>query len=939
MPGAFDDLVPKAAAPAPALRIGAFDDLTPKAAPPPSPRPAKPGLAEQAKTDFLAPMKGAFDDLIRDVAPPKTLPAAPKSLGAFATQAAGNVGKNLKSVADVANLAVSPISGVVNTISAPIERATRPPPDPIFGQKPGLNVGAALMGLGPEGRVGAVRVPRIPEAPVTEAAKAVPRAKAPAAPKDTALAIPEKPATTGGAFDDLVPKKPVEGIQRTVAKIFAPSTLSEEAGATARISRRVQATRQLEADQAANTLLKHESKVGNLPVEQQRSLIQYVEGRSKQPKLRLADPKMQAAADTMRDVYGGYRKRIEYALGEDGPTFINDYYSHLWKEKPSQVADTLNTFMSRQGSGRSLKARSIPTIEEGIAAGLTPRVENPIQATILYAQNMSRYLATHDFQNELENAGQLKWHAPGQQPAGWAPIDGIRSERARGGFVPEGSNTGDYVGGILQKRYAPEDVARIYNRAYSRGFESGDARDVWVGMREASNAMTMLKLGLSGYHGLTMANEAVISEAARGVGAAARGKFGTAAKALGGAVAAPVRSAVRGQRMGRELLGVRAPDAFSEKVNAAYVRSGGRLKMDQIYRARASGSFYQALKRGTLKRELGDAAKRIYGDNPSMLDRAKGVIDLAGDTIQAVSAPLFEDYIPAVKRGAFAHHMEDFLHENPMASQDAIDHYATKLQDTIDNRFGELVQDNMFWHRQMKQLAHVIMLSPGWNIGTVREIVGGLADMPGSAKSLIRGKGISMRTGYVAALAGVTALEGAIITYLATGSAPKGRDFLAGRTGGTDVTSGEPERVMLPGYQKDVYAVTEAVHNGSAGVLQELNNKLNPALSTAIDELSNKDWRGLPIRRPPGVAPSPEDPSPMDDVIERFSPISIGQLGKRKVGTNIPAAAAVLGVRPAPGYITSPERTEALRTKYNTLDWRKKLKADARAKARLENGQ
>jgi hypothetical protein len=60
---------------------------------------------------------------------------------------------------------------------------------------------------------------------------------------------------------------------------------------------------------------------------------------------------------------------------DEGPTFIRDYYTHMWKEAPQVVEGRMA--MARQGSGRNLKARSIPTLQEGIDAGLTPVDREP----------------------------------------------------------------------------------------------------------------------------------------------------------------------------------------------------------------------------------------------------------------------------------------------------------------------------------------------------------------------------------------------------------------------------------------------------------------------------------------------------------------------------------------------------------------------------------
>ena len=581
---------------------------------------------------------------------------------------------------------------------------------------------------------------------------------------------------------------------------------------------------------------------------------------------------------------------------------------------------------ARQGSGRSLKARSIPTISDGIAAGLTPRIENPIENTMAYARNMSNFLATHDIQNELKDLDYAKFYKPGEQPAGWTPLKGIMTQKTAA-YLDK--TTGEPAGHQLQL-FAPDAVARVYNNFISKGLEGTELGPFWKAARHAANGLTMLKLGLSTFHLSTMSNEGIISEVARGFQAASRGKLGEAAKAIGGAPAAPVRSYMRGMKMQRQLLDVAPSDAMSKAVNDAFVKSGGQLKMDPFYRTRASGSFFNAIEKGTFKRELSDAVGKLTEGTPYA--RGKGAVDLAANIIQSTAAPMFEKFIPAIKRGAFASRMEDFLEANPGAPQEVIDKYAIKLQDSIDNRFGELVQDNLFWHRQMKQMAQILLLSSTWDLGTIREIGGGLKDLVPSMKGVIQGKGITDRTAYVAALAATTALENGIATYMKTGTAPHGRDFMAYRTGGVDASSGQPERAMLPGYQKDVYAFG---YNFPLHILDESANKLNPALTAATGILTNKDYRGLPLFRPQGVAPIAGEPTMMDFALDTLMPISM--TGGKKRGSNLSGFERnVLAAKPAPGYIQSPERQAQLRTKFGTKAWKARIRSDRRQQQSLE---
>ncbi len=161
------------------------------------------------------------------------------------------------------------------------------------------------------------------------------------------------------------------------------------------------------------------------------------------------------------------------------PNFITDYYSHLWKEKPTIVAEKLGT-ASKQGSGRSFKVRSIPTISDGIKAGLTPKFENPIEATMAYSQNMSRYVATHDMLNEMKGQGYVKWYSPGSKniPKGWVPLDGIMTKKVAPvsvgtakASIPKGSNTGQPLAtGRPRMRPACSTIssARAWRKATAR---------------------------------------------------------------------------------------------------------------------------------------------------------------------------------------------------------------------------------------------------------------------------------------------------------------------------------------------------------------------------------------------------------------------------------------------------------------------------------------
>ena len=711
----------------------------------------------------------------------------------------------------------------------------------------------------------------------------------------------------------------IEGTKDAFEKLLSPTTVGKESKATEQVIRRASGESNLVHEKAADKLIQHNKELANLPVPHQRALVDAIENG-----LTPTDPKQAAAAKDIRQVYDGWKNRVTQVLPKSSvPNFINDYYAHIWKDKPSVVGEKMGAY-SKQGSGRSFKQRTIPTISDGIKAGLTPKFENPVETTMAYSQNMSRFVATHDMIQELKTQNYLKFYQPGSKniPKGWVPYDGILTKKTA---VTKAGKP------INMQAYGPQNATRVFNNFISKGMDQGDGRPFYQAARAAANGMTQMKLGLSTFHLGTIANESMISDYARAFRAASRGELKTAAKALIKAPTAPVTSYMRGMKMQRQLLDKQMPDATSKAVNDAFVRSGGTLKMDPFYRTRASGSFYNALQKGTFKSEAKAAADQIYKGTP--WEKAKGVVDLAANAIQTTAAPLFEHYIPAVKRGAFASEMEDFIKSRPNASQTEIDKEAIKIQDSIDNRFGELNQDNLFWNKTMKQAAQLALLSPTWDLGTIREIGGGIKDAMGAVPDLAKGEGLSRRTAYVAGLAFNTALMSSVYQYLKTGKAPSGaQDMMAPQTGGTDVASGKPERAITPGYQKDVYAFG---YDFPHHVLQESENKLNPFLSTTVGLAQNKDYRGLPIYRPEGVAPVKGEPGITDYLLEQYMPISFSQFKKgEKVGSNIGTAERAASIRPAPSYLTDPKRVQDLQSHFGTLDWNKRLKADAREKAR-----
>jgi len=148
-----------------------------------------------------------------------------------------------------------------------------------------------------------------------------------------------------------------------------------------------------------------------------------------------------------------------------------------------------------------------------------------------------------------------------------------------------------------------------------------------------------------------------------------------------------------------------------------------------------------------------------------------------------------------------------------------------------------------------------------------------------------------------------------------------------GKAGG----SNEPERAILPGYQKDILGAWNNIFNpqGTGKISSEVYNKLAPAVRLGFETMTNEDWAGHPIWNPN---------HPMTQKIKEYfqhvgqslMPIAAQQITQAQAGTNIGPAERLLGVRPAPSWVQKPAATGEFMRAKNERDWQAKQKLDKR---------
>jgi len=717
---------------------------------------------------------------------------------------------------------------------------------------------------------------------------------------------------------------------RDLRKLINPVGMSAESRQVAQIAREALGKLAHETVQTQEALERFSREIDKTPIPEQLAMMDAIERGVEQP-----NPEMQPVADAMRKLLDDWRGKVQ-GLGEGYlDNFIENYFPHYWRF-PDEAQRMVASIMGRRplrGPASFLKMRTIPSIKEGMDAGLTPLTTNPLIMTLLKTREMQRFVTGVTLMRRFKEDGLAKFLPAGHSmPDGWGPInDNIAKVRSwseeENGFIERGQ----YI--------MPIDAARVINNHVS----ASALRDFAPAQifRRGANALNAMQLGFSAFHLGFTTLDAMISKNAQALERLAHGEVGKAAASFVEG-ATPV-GAVMNVRRGYKLLQAYSNPAGAtpdmQRMVQMLTMAGGRAHMDRYYQAAEGVSPFrgvgvrslandirQALtapqdKIQNLGRALGhfpiEYANKLWKETQEIwktTPKMEVPVEMAMRVVRASTSWIMEHLVPMQKLGVFSDLAADHLRRNP--TQDPNDRAAAmqRIWDSVDNRLGEMVYDNLFWNRTMKDSLHLGIRAVGWNVGTVREIGGAPIDMVKAVDKAIRTGKVSAddlghRIPYVLAMAGTTALYSAIYQYMATGQGPQElKDYFFPRTGGT-TNYGTPERVSLPSYVKDVYEYSQRPG-------QTIVNKLNPIFSLIGNLYSNQDFFGNPISDPE-ASYWHQKLQQAQFAAHEMTPFSLQ--GRQQMqateqpsgfGASVKKALPMIGVTPAPGYITSPEQLE-----------------------------
>ena len=464
----------------------------------------------------------------------------------------------------------------------------------------------------------------------------------------------------------------------------------------------------------------------------------------------------------------------------------------------------------------------------------------------------------------------------------------LATQKMADDWIPFRTPAGDVWG-------TPE-VVRMIDRAFQRTIYGrpdifGELARLFL---QAKNVAINVKLGIINLFHFWLVNLAhVPTEIINAMRFIKAGDIKGSIKQIGIALSTPITVPIEGYKL-RKILIEGPKNAREAKMVYLWLKGGGRVSMPAEWSARAYEAYRKALKDFDLTKPT---------EYPAF------IWELAKTVAQSLGKPLMGIYIPNFKLGAWKLGMEAYVRSHPEATLEELAEYSRRFMDSLDNRLGEMVYDNMHWIRWMRDIGVLMMLSLGWQLGNIREFGGAVRDVIEFVKRLATKdfKGFySDRLIWATIYPVLIGSIGYWLHKVMTGKDPETvLDCFYPWTGLYD-TEGRKVRIVIPGYHKDYFSIREALqkYGLAKGTAEVVSHKTAPLLNWLYDILfTNKDFYGVELR-------NPDDPvlKQVAQVIESFMEYQepIFYAGYKRVEERVPHAPAWLKAMPLFGISLAP---------------------------------
>lgn len=478
--------------------------------------------------------------------------------------------------------------------------------------------------------------------------------------------------------------------------------------------------------------------------------------------------------------------------------------------------------------------------------------------------------------------------------------------------------------------YAPREVKLVLERYLNPFTRDPAVKDALDGAMYLKNATNAWNLAIDTYHMSFMAQEGVGADVARGFSRLLSNPQ-EGLKDIMKAPMAPYTLAKAGKRSVMDAL--QHPETVKDEFQRGVLKNlqdagfvPGRVHGTEVTPELETGFMknytnafkpaFEQYKHDLVQRGLKAGKALNKGELMGAVSHAAlGSVEAFSRGLQLLMHPFFNTYIPLLKAGAAYKALAAYKLDNPGLGEEHYTEIAKRYIKTTDNAMGELNQSTLYWPPMLKFLGNLATVSLGWNVGNYRQA--------GSAiNALVRSKGRAAFTNSpdfnpaipsLAAGLVVAGLFNILYQTAKTGKPPDSlTDVVVGRTGGK-TKSGQPERAILPGYEKDYLEAANIIGGPeptSKGVLHMAYNKLASLPRSMLDLATNQNWAGKQIV-------NPNDPflTRMQGYLAYVGKNVLEPIGFQNItrpeknpNTNISTAEKAIGIRHAPQQWQEPQK-------------------------------
>lgn len=420
--------------------------------------------------------------------------------------------------------------------------------------------------------------------------------------------------------------------------------------------------------------------------------------------------------------------------------YLLEHFQLTWK--PKTTSDKHNA--SIVGSKNFIYKQEFTSASAGIKAGYELVSDNPIELLQLSIQKGFKAIAARNMFKQLQDIGQVVIRNK-NEPA-YKRVEALPED-----FIKMSPNIlNQLISATEQNKYnlmghevfIQKDLSHLVDNMMSRDWFR--ANTFLKGMLDFKNGLTRLELSLSAFHLMFESIEVITSAQQHGLRrminlGLTRGNLGETVK---GAyqwltpvnVKAPVEYYKHG-RLLKELFDAEDQEIFlkSEKGQDLLKRFPHAVEiLHKIFQS--GGGFKQYADYKDTSMEV--IQKNLNENNP--IGAAARAIPALNESLMGM---LFDVYIPALKVSMFAHEYELLLAEHKERIEKGViteDELAMKLWDFVDDRFGEMNFDTLFWNKGMKSALQFTIRSTTWVWGNLRASIGAAPEQLGEIIDAVR---------------------------------------------------------------------------------------------------------------------------------------------------------------------------------------------------------